>query len=129
MTSFDLRRHLEELRQGNQSVEGLLQVLRDFPYQDLDFAKIDHHRPLRTGFPEVVLGQGKTPEQVARIVASLQGRGHPVLVTKTDEAGYRAVTRQIPEAEFNELARVIVVPGSQPLPLQPGLQIVSAGTA
>ena len=52
--------------------------LRTLPYQDLGFAKIDHHRPLRTGFPEVVLGKGKNPEQVATIVAALTGRGHPV---------------------------------------------------
>jgi NCAIR mutase (PurE)-related protein len=129
MTSFDLRRQLEELRRGNQTVDGLLAVLRDFPYQDLDFAKIDHHRPLRTGFPEVVLGRGKTPEQVARIVASLKGRGHPVLVTKTDAVCHRAVLSETPEAQFNPLAGVIVVPSLQPLSLQPGLRVVTAGTA
>jgi NCAIR mutase (PurE)-related protein len=129
MTSFDLRQHLEDLRQGKRSVEDLLKILRDFPYQDLDFAKIDHHRPLRTGFPEVVLGRGKTPEQVAAIVASLKDRGQPVLVTKTDQTCHRVVIQDTPEAVFDSLAQVIVVPGNRPLPLKPGLQVITAGTA
>src|SRR5919106_5994787 len=100
MNSFDLRRHLEDLAKGTQSVDGVLQMLRDFPYQDLDFAKIDHHRPLRTGSPEVVLGRGKTPKQVARIVASLTGHGHPVLVNKTNHEAYAATVEQTPSATF-----------------------------
>ena len=104
------------------------------PYEDLGFAKVDHHRPLRTGFPEVVLGKGKTPEQVAAIVASLTGRGHPVLVTKTGPAAHEAVLRQTPEANYNELAGAIVVPGPQPAPareglLREGVLVVTAGTA
>ena len=68
-----------------------MERLRDLPYQDLGYARIDHHRPLRTGSPEVVLGKGKTPQQVAGIVAALRGRGHPVLVTKTGWDAYAAV--------------------------------------
>ena len=56
MSAFELQRRLEELRDGGRSVADLLQFLRDYPYQDLDFARVDHHRPLRTGFPEAVLG-------------------------------------------------------------------------
>ena len=129
MSSFDLRRHLEDLEKGAQSVDGVLQVLRDYPYQDLEFAKIDHHRPLRTGFPEVVLGRGKTPHQVARIVASLTGHGHPVLVTKTNQEAYLSTARETPTAEFNELAQAIVVPGSAPQELKRGVLILTAGTA
>ena len=103
--------------------------LRTLPYEDLGFAKIDHHRPLRTGFPEVVLGKGKRPEQVAAIVASLTGRGHPVLVTKTDPLAYEAVVRQTPEANFNDLARAIVVPGPNSAPSLEGVLVVTAGTA
>jgi NCAIR mutase (PurE)-related protein len=129
MNSFDLRRHLEDLERGDQSVDGVLQILRDFPYQDLDFAKIDHHRPLRTGFPEVVLGRGKTPQQVSLIVASLAGRGHPVLVTKTNREAYVATTQETPTAELNELAQAIIVPGPVPRELKAGVLIVTAGTA
>src|SRR5918992_4543870 len=129
MNSFDLRRRLEGLKNGEESVDSILQILRDLPYQDLDFAKIDHHRPLRTGFPEVVLGRGKTSEQVVQIVASLVGRGHPVLVTRTDAQTYEAVARQTPAATFNPLARAIIVPGSDPVALQGRVLVVTAGTA
>ena len=128
MYDINLRRHLEALRDGSQSVDGVLRALRDLPYQDLGFAKIDHHRPLRTGFPEVVLGLGKTKEEVAKIVASLSGRGHPVLVTKTDLETYREVSRDTPEAEFNALAQTIIVPASQPAALRQGVLVLTAGT-
>ena len=125
---INLRRHLEALRDGNQSVDGVLRAIRDLPYQDLGFAKVDHHRPLRTGFPEVVLGLGKTKQEVAQIVVSLTGRGHPVLVTKTDLETYREVSRDIPEAEFNTLSRTIVVPALQPEALRQGVLVLTAGT-
>ena len=111
------------------SVDEALRQLRDLPYQDLGFAKVDHHRPLRTGWPEVVLGKGKSPVQVAEIVAALKGRGHPVLVTKTDHQTFQTVSQTTPEAKFNELANAIVVTGSQPAPKETGLLLVTAGTA
>jgi NCAIR mutase (PurE)-related protein len=129
MQSSDIRQHLADLRDGKQSVEGVLQVLRDFPYQNLDFAKVDHHRPLRTGFPEVVLGQGKTPEQVAAIVSSLSGRGQPVLVTRASPEAYQLVLRQIPDASYNPLARAIIMTGTAPLERRGGVLVLTAGTA
>ena len=128
MYDINLRRHLEALRDGSQSVEGVLRAIRDLPYQDLGFAKVDHHRPLRTGFPEVVLGLGKTKEEVAQIVASMTGRGHPVLVTKAGLEAYREVCRNTPEAEFNALAGTIIVPSPQPEPLRQGVLVLTAGT-
>ncbi len=133
MLSSDLRRHLEALRDGGQSVDGVLEILRDFPYQDIGFAKIDHHRPLRKGFPEVVLGKGKTPEQISEIVAALSGRGNPVLVTKTGTEAFDAVRQQSPTAQFNQLAGTIVVPTDIPAKTAPrllqGVTVVTAGTA
>ena len=129
MTSDELRRRLEQLRQGNCSVEEVLEFLRDFPYQDLDFARVDHHRPLRTGFPEVVFGQGKTPEQVAGIVRSLAGRGNPVLVTRTDRVAFEAVKELVPQAEFREGANAIVVTDDLQKETREGVLVVTAGTA
>lgn len=129
MTTSDLRRRLEELQQGNCSVEDLMQYLRDYPYQDLDFARIDHHRPLRTGFPEVVLGRGKTPQQIAEIVQSLAGRGNPTLVTKTEETAFAAVVKLTPGATFNATAGAIVVPGDSAAPAYDGVTVVTGGTA
>ena len=129
MTSPDLQRKLEELQRGSCSVEEVLDFLRDFPYQDLDFARVDHHRSLRTGFPEVVFGQGKTPEQVAAIVHSLAGRGNPVLVTRTDRTAHLAAVELVPRAVFHEKARAIVVADDAPREAVEGVAIVTAGTA
>ena len=105
-------------------------ALRGLPYQDLDYARLDHHRPLRTGWPEVVMGQGKTPEQIAGIVPALAGRGHPVLVTRASPGAFRAVSAVVPSAEHRQLARCIVVPAHPPaVPWDTGLLIVTAGTA
>ena len=125
-----MQRRLEALRQGNSSVDEVLEFLRDYPYQDLDFARVDHQRPLRTGFPEVVFGQGKTPEQVAGIVRSLAGRGNPVLVTRTGPAAYEAVVKLVPLAVFHEGANAIVIRDDDAQATSvDGVLVVTAGTA
>ncbi len=129
MNSPDLRQYLAELQAGRKTVEEVLNFLRDYPYEDLEFAKIDHHRPLRTGFPEVVLGRGKTPHQISRIVASLAGRGHPVLVTKTGREAFEVVAETVAGAAFNELAGAVVVPGDAPMTQTDGVVVLTAGTA
>ena len=111
------------------SVDSAVDQLRDLPYQDIGFAKLDHHRALRTGWPEVIFGKGKTPDQVAKIVKGFKGRGHPVLVTKTDEEAYQAVLQDTPEAEYHPLPKAIVVPAPKATPLQSGITVVTAGTA
>ncbi len=111
------------------TVDAAVDQLRDLPYQDIGFAKLDHHRSLRTGWPEVVFGKGKTPDQVAQIVGAMKGRGHPVLVTKTDQDAFQAVLKDTPEAEFHQLAKAIVVRTPRTAPLQEGIVVVTAGTA
>ena len=125
----DIRSVLEQVRDGQLTTEQALDLLRDLPYQDLGYARIDHHRPLRTGSPEVVLGKGKTPSQVAGIVAALRGRGHPVLVTKTGWDAYVAVSEVAPEAQFHDPAGAIVIPSSAIPAKTRGTVIVTAGTA
>ena len=121
---------LEGVRDGSVPVADAMAALRDLPYQDLDYARLDHHRPLRTGWPEVVLGQGKTPEQIAGIVPALAGRGHPVLVTRASPEAWQAVSAVVPSAEYRQLARCIVVSADPPAaPPDAGLLIVAAGTA
>ena len=125
----NIQRLLEQVRDGQLSTGQAMERLRDLPYQDLGYALIDHHRPLRTGSPEVVLGKGKTPQQVAGIVSALRGRGHPVLVTKTGWDAYAAVVEVAPEAEYHEPARAIVIPSKSEKPNTQGALIVTAGTA
>ena len=124
-----MRELLARFRENGVTVDAVVDQLRDLPYQDIGFAKLDHHRPLRTGWPEVIFGQGKTPDQVAQIVAAMKGRGHPVLVTKTDQDTYQAVLQDTPEAEFHQLAKAIVVPAPQTAKLREGIIVVTAGTA
>ena len=98
------------------------------PFEDLGFARVDHHRAVRQGFPEVIFGQGKTPEQVARIARAIVGRGHSLLVTRTGEETYRAVLAEIPDAKFHSEARIV----ERRVPVERGKGIVlvaAAGTS
>ena len=107
---------LQDLREGRTTVEaaaaGILAAMREQPYEDLGFAKIDHHRSVRQGFPEVILGLGKSPDQVAAIAAQIVARGNPLLVTRAEEAAWQAVQIAVPNAEYHALARCITVKGA-----------------
>ena len=130
MDSAALLTLLEKVRDGSVDISAAAAALRDLPYQDLGYARLDHHRPLRTGWPEVVLGEGKTVDQIAGIVPAMVGRGHPVLVTRASPEAYDAVAAAVPSAEYRQLARCIVVPIDNPSPpVDAGLLIVTAGTA
>jgi NCAIR mutase (PurE)-related protein len=128
--SVALRRLLERVRDGEETVAAAAAELRDLPYQDLGYARLDHHRPLRTGWPEVVLGEGKTPAQIAGIVSAMVGRGHTVLVTRASAEAYAAVAATSSDAEYNPLARCIVAStADRKTPSVDGVLIVTAGTA
>jgi NCAIR mutase (PurE)-related protein len=128
----DLVGLLEELRDGRATVEAatarILAALREQPFQDLGFAKIDHHRSIRQGFPEVVLGLGKTPDQIATISSEIVARGNPLLVTRADEAAAKAVKDKVPGAVYHPLARCITLAG-QMVPGAGTIAICSAGTS
>src|ERR1041385_731038 len=87
--------------------EQLVEAFRARPFEDLGFARIDHHRSVRQGFPEVVLGLGKTPAQIASIAAEIVGRGSTLLVTRASLAAYDAVRQQVPDATYYADAAVI----------------------
>jgi pyridinium-3,5-biscarboxylic acid mononucleotide synthase len=125
----DLRALLEGVRAGTTSTEEALEVLSELPFRDLGFARVDLHRELRQGAPEVVLAEGKTPDQVAEIFrALLAGGAGSVLATRADDAARRAVREVAPDAEEDVLARCIWVARAVPEPR--GLVvIVSAGTS
>ncbi|HEY4686231.1 MAG TPA: nickel pincer cofactor biosynthesis protein LarB, partial [Dehalococcoidia bacterium] len=120
---------LEAVASRSLSVEAALEELRHLPYEDLGFAKLDHHRGLRDALPEVVLGQGKTPAQVAAIGERLVAQAGRLLVTRLERDGFRALQRAVPDAEYHELARVAIVDRAPPQPLLPGVAIVCAGTS
>ena len=101
--------HLEPAEAERQALASLD---RD-PLEDLGFARVDHHRAARQGFPEVVFGQGKTPDQIARIAEAIVRRGHSLLITRTDVAAHAAVAKLVPDAVFHPEARIVErrVPG------------------
>ena len=109
MNQEKLRKLLEEVRTGHVDINAALEQLRDLPYEDLGFARLDHHRALRTGFPEVVYCAGKTAEQVAEIVERLVARHAKVIGTRASQEAARAVTGVVADAQYHERARMIVV--------------------
>ena len=123
-----LKELLEAIRDGSVPVDEALGRLRDLPYEDLGFASLDHHRALRQGFPEVVLGEGKSPEQVAIIAQSLAARSDRLLVTRADIAMYQAVKERVPEAVYHVAARAVTLDRSRE-PRRPGIAVCCAGTS
>jgi NCAIR mutase (PurE)-related protein len=128
------RRLLEDVKAGRMEIKEALSLLRDLPYQDLDYAMLDHHRGLRKGFPEVVFCQGKTPTQVAEILGELFKRHGRVMATRADEETFRAVEEALPEAIYHAQARIILVDkgSDQPEPEAEDtgyVLVVTAGTS
>src|SRR6476469_2151850 len=113
MNGSDIRAILDDVQAQRltpeQAHRRVLQFLRQAPYEDLGFARVDHHRALRQGFPEIVFGQGKTPEQVAAVADRLVNAGHSLLVTRTGREAYAEVLKKVPAATYHELARCITL--------------------
>jgi NCAIR mutase (PurE)-related protein len=132
MSPDELRHLLDAVQRGEtptaEAHGRLLSALRAAPLADLGFARVDHHRATRQGFPEVVLGLGKTPDQIAGIAAAIVERGHPLLVTRADEAAWRAVAARIAGVRYHPLARAITLIREVP-PGRGTVAIASAGTS
>jgi hypothetical protein len=133
MNRPELRALLDDVRSGALTPEAaqdrLLQYLRQAPFEDLGFARIDHHRSLRQGFPEVVFGPGKTPEQIAAISERIVAAGHNLLVTRTTADTYAAVAARVPSASFHEQARTITNRTVQMPPGRGTVLVAAAGTS
>jgi NCAIR mutase (PurE)-related protein len=120
---------LTEVRDGRTAVLDALERLRDLPFEDLGFAKLDHHRALRTGMPEVIFAEGKTPAQVATIFARMASAGGNVLATRARREVYDAVHPVEPRAEYHETARAITLTQSAAMPGKGTICVVCAGTS
>ncbi|MGB6691567.1 MAG: nickel pincer cofactor biosynthesis protein LarB [Terracidiphilus sp.] len=117
------------VREGRTAVPDALERLRDLPFEDIGFAKLDHHRALRTGMPEVIFAEGKTPAQVALIFAHMAGAGGNVLATRASRAIFDAVSAVESRAEFHEMARAITLTQSPAAPGKGTICVVCAGTS
>jgi pyridinium-3,5-biscarboxylic acid mononucleotide synthase len=109
--------------------ERLLDVLRAQPYEDLGFARVDHHRSLRQGFPEVILGLGKTPAQIAAIAGQIVARGSTLLVTRANDAAYAAVRGTVPNSAYHAEARLITLRQQDVAPGKGTVIVAAAGTS
>jgi NCAIR mutase (PurE)-related protein len=133
MNRPELRSLLEDVGTGAVTPEAahqrILQFLRQSPFEDLGFARVDHHRSLRQGFPEVVFGPGKTPQQIATIAERIVTAGHNLLVTRTTPEAADAVAARIPGVSFDPVARTITRQGCESPPGRGIIVIAAAGTA
>jgi NCAIR mutase (PurE)-related protein len=120
---------LEKVRSGELSLQDAVSQLSVLPYEDMMHAKLDHHRSLRTGFPEVVFGPGKTREQLVSIADRLAAHSGRVLITRVDADGFRAIKMKIPDAVYNAEARAIIIDRTVKKPGKQGITIVTGGTA
>jgi NCAIR mutase (PurE)-related protein len=129
---MDEKRLLELLRQvraGTLQEGEALALLRRLPYEDVGFARVDHHRAVRTGFTETVYCQGKTPDQVAVIFERLAAQHPRVLGTRASADQAQAVLERLPEARYDSVARAIYVRPADDGPGKPGIGLLTAGTA
>ena len=133
MTRSDLRSLLEGVAAGrlnaSDAEDQVLDALKASPFEDLGFARVDHHRALRQGFPEVILGLGKTPAQIAAIASEIAGRGSTVLVTRATADAFDAVKRVLPQATHHAEASLIAFRQQDVAPGHGTILVVAAGTS
>jgi NCAIR mutase (PurE)-related protein len=133
MNASEIERLLDEVRRGtiqpSVGTHRILEALRAAPFEDLGFARVDTHRECRQGFPEVILGLGKTPAQIAAIASRIVEKGQTLLVTRADAAAYEAVKRAVPGAVYHESARAITLKQGEIPPGRGTIVIACAGTS
>jgi hypothetical protein len=123
-----LRKLLGDVKAGRTGIDDALRALKSFPYQDLGYAKIDTHRDLRRGFPEVILCKGKTIEQIENITASLSEADF-IMATKADKKAFRAIKKVRKDAVYYETAKIVLVGKNRKKKSDKTILVVTAGTS
>src|SRR5512134_2431180 len=130
MTADRLRRLLEEVAAGKTSVDAAFRKMRSLPFESLGLASVDHHRSIRQGVPEVILGEGKSAAQIAAIAKAMRRAGASVLATRLDPPKQRAIRRKFREAVLYPEARCAVIRSGRPQIRGKGtILVVTAGTS
>ncbi|MEI9900583.1 MAG: hypothetical protein WDN31_11180 [Hyphomicrobium sp.] len=124
-----LKKLLDDVRSGDVGVDAALDRLRHMPFEDLGFAKVDHHRALRQGMPEVIFGQGKTPEQITEIAGRLLERSPNMLATRTEPKAAEMLCERFPQAEYFPASRVARVWGERAMTGKGKIVVACAGTS
>ncbi len=129
MDTEALRKLLEDVKNGGTSVDSALTELKLLPFEDLGFAKIDHHRNLRNGYPEVIYCQGKTVEQIKAIVARLMEKENNIMATRAGKEVYEGILQLTEDAVYYEAARIVVIRKRELAPTEKVIAVVTAGTS
>ena len=129
MNASELKRLFDQVRSGKLTADEAVDKLRHMPFEDLGFAKVDHHRSLRAGMPEVIFGPGKKPAHLAEIFGRLAEHGNNVLATRVTPEQVRAVRRKFRESKSNEIARTLVLRQNREKLGKGTVAIVCAGTS
>ena len=129
MTGKEIEKLLIDVRNGSKSVEEALEILKSFPYTDLGFARIDHHREIRTGYPEIVYCAGKTVDQVRDIFRVMAEKENNIVGTRATSDMYEAVKGVCPGAVFYKEARIISVWNKKPEMPETRIAVITAGTS
>lgn len=129
LNSESIRRLLEQVRKGKLSPDDAVEKLRHLPFEDLGFAKVDHHRHLRVGMPEVIFSPGKTPHQVAEIFKRLAQHAPNVLATRASREQFLAVKKTVRGAKFDPTARAILLQRDYTVYGKGKITVISAGTS
>jgi NCAIR mutase (PurE)-related protein len=129
LTPESIRALFDDVKRGKLTPDEAVERLRHMPFEDLGFAKVDHHRPLRNGMPEVIFGQGKTPAQVAEIFQRLAQHSSNVLATRISEPQFEAVRKVIPETKYRNIARAAILRRDAKNYGKGRITVVSAGTS
>ncbi|MCD4690497.1 nickel pincer cofactor biosynthesis protein LarB [bacterium] len=129
MDSKQIRRLLDDVRSGSIQIDEAMSKLKGLPYEDLGFAKIDTHRDLRTGFPEVVFCEGKSPEHLTAVAGAIAARGGLLMATRADQAAVDAIRQAVPDAVYHEQARIVETGPRREKSGGGSILVVSAGTS
>jgi len=129
MNTIELENILRAISNGSVSVDEAMERLRDFPYTDLGFARIDNHRELRTGYPEIVYCAGKTAEQVRAIFGAMEGHGNNMIGTRAGKEMFDYISPFFPDAVYYDIARIISIRRKEIEPPASRIAIITAGTS
>ena len=129
MNAKEVEKLLTEVKKGETSIEKALEVLKNFPYTDLGFARIDHHREMRTGYPEIIYCAGKSVEQVREIFRVMSDKENNVIGTRANQEMYESVKSISSKAVFYPMARIISLQNKKPDVPDSRIAIITAGTS
>jgi NCAIR mutase (PurE)-related protein len=129
MNAKEVEKLLKDVKKGETSIEDALKILKDFPYTDLGFARIDHHREMRTGYPEIIYCAGKSVEQVREIFRVMSEKESNVIGTRANDEMYEAVRSILNDAVYYPVARIISLQKKKPKVPESRIAIITAGTS